>query len=75
MAVLEYRKHILVSRPRLDHHLGVWTPHASIAWNAEHGFRFRHFSNLDKTFISEVEAEEFGILIARIWVDEHSEIS
>ena len=73
MAVLEYRKHILVSHPHLNELLGLWIPYASVAWDAEQGFRFRHFSALGKTFISEVEAEGFGILTARAWVDEHSD--
>lgn len=72
MAVLEYRKHILVSRPRLDENLGVWLPYASVAWQGDDGYRFQRFSDLGKTFISEEEALAFGFLVARAWVDERS---
>jgi hypothetical protein len=73
MAVLEYRKHILVSRPHLDQLLGLWVPYASVAWQGDDGYQFQRFSDFNTTFNSEKEAEYFGLRIARIWVDEQQE--
>jgi hypothetical protein len=70
MAVLEYRKHILVSRPHLDQQLGLWIPYASVAWQGVDGYRFHRFTNLVQTFKTEEDAEVFGFGAARTWVDE-----
>jgi hypothetical protein len=70
MAVLHYKKHIVISRPRLDENLGLWIPYISVAWQADDGFRFRRFSDLAQTFLTEEEGEAFGLVVARNWVDE-----
>jgi hypothetical protein len=72
MAVLGYRKYILVSRPHLDQHLGLWIPYASAYWQGAGPMQFHRFSDLARTFLTEEEAEAFGFGIARAWVDEQN---
>jgi hypothetical protein len=73
-SVMEYRKYTIVSRPRLDHLLGLWIPYASAYWQSHDGLHFHRFAAIENTFVAEDEALFFGFLVARSWVDEHSPI-
>ena len=72
MAALEYGKYILVSRPHLDQHLGLWIPHVSVYWEDGDRIQFHRFASLTQTFFTEEHALHFGFAFARAWVDENS---
>jgi hypothetical protein len=69
MAVLQHGKYIIVARPHLDENLGVWVPYASVAWQDDEGYRFHRFTNLIRTFLTQEEAEGFGMVVARAWLE------
>ena len=74
VVVLLYEKFVLVARPNLNCSLGVWRPYASVL-GAYYGSALYHqFNELERTFLTEEEAEAFCFAVARAWVDEHSRI-
>jgi hypothetical protein len=68
MAVLEFGKYILVSRPRFNAAGGHWLPYASALW-MDRGELHYHRFKLDRTFDTEEDALLFGFLMARMWVE------
>jgi hypothetical protein len=70
MAAILYGIYILVSRPRYDEKLGVWLPYASVSWDGNK-YQYHQLTSLGKSFDTQEEAEAFGFVAARGWIDEH----
>ena len=68
MAALHYGEYLIVSRPHLNPHLGVSIPYAS-ALRRNDPFQYQQFTDLEKTFVTETEAEAYGFTVARTWID------
>jgi hypothetical protein len=65
-----YGIYILISRPRYDEKLAVWLPYASVSWDGNK-YQYHQLTKLGKSFETEEEAEAFGFVAARDWIDEH----
>lgn len=67
MPVRLYKEFFLVSRPRLDRGSGVWRAYASVLGPGS--AVYHQFNDLEKTFLTEEEAEAFGFNVAGDWID------
>ena len=70
MAGILYGIYILISRPRYDDKLAVWLPYASVSWDGNK-YQYHQLTSLGKSFDTQEEAEAFGFVAARGWIDEH----
>ena len=70
MAAILYETYVLISRPRYDGELKVWLPYAS-TWHHPKRYHYHQLTKLGKSFETEEEAEAFGFIAARNWIDEH----
>jgi hypothetical protein len=73
MPTLEYRIYSLISRTRFNCGRRFWLPRASVVWQENGALHVHSLDALDRAFISEQDALDFGFAVARAWVDEHSE--
>ena len=72
MAASEYKKYVLISRPRFDEKAGVWLPYASVVADGDgRNFYYRQLKDLNTSFETEEQALCFGFIACRSWVDEH----
>jgi hypothetical protein len=69
MALVEYGRYTLISRPHFDASLRVWVPYASIYWHVDDGFRCHRLTDFNDTFSGQEEAVAFGFAAARAWID------
>jgi hypothetical protein len=70
MAAILYETYILISRPDFDKKLGAWIPYASVAWDGDK-YHYHQLTKLGKSFETREEAEAYGFVVARAWIDEH----
>ncbi len=69
MALVEYGRYTLISRPHFDASLRAWVPYASIYWHVDDGFRCHRLTDFNDTFSGQEEAVAFGFAAARAWID------
>jgi hypothetical protein len=69
MAMEEYAKHLIISRPDHRRDNGIWFASATVTWQDRSGFHYHQFSDIDELFDTELEAMTFGFTIARAWID------
>jgi hypothetical protein len=69
MAMEEYEKRLIISRPEHSRDDGVWLSRAAMTWQDKSGFHYHQLSDMGQTFDSEQEALVFGFSIARAWID------
>jgi hypothetical protein len=75
MAVLEYGKYVLISRPQFNARLNAWFTYASAMWMTQDGtFQYHQFDSRNHTFPTQDAALTFGFTVARRWADAHFEI-
>jgi hypothetical protein len=65
-------KYTIVSRPDYVADKAIWVSHATVFWSDEKNFHYHRFQNPNaksQIFPTETEAELFGLLIARAWIE------
>jgi hypothetical protein len=69
MAVTLYKEHLVVSRPTLHPHEQRWIPSVIITWKVGTEHHFHDIKGLPNRFEDRQEAENFGMEVAKAWID------
>jgi hypothetical protein len=74
MASENYKRHLLVSTASLDSKTEQWTTAPYASWGNGANRKFHRINDLPYQFDTRQDAEEFGILILKSWVDFEIEV-
>jgi hypothetical protein len=71
MALEIHRDRHIVCKPKHQRATGAWIPSAIVTWWEDDGFHSKYFSEVTEKFDSEQEATEFGLALARAWIEDN----